>query len=337
MCPEGQTGTPPNCVTPPPPMCPEGQTGTPPNCVKEHMLEEEYAPRTAVYEALPGFLLRLTGPGAAGAGRKRVAKPVWLRLEGGTGSYEPEHSTVGAGYDFDRTQMETGVNIAMGEDAEGWISMRRMTASADVSSPTGDGSIEVEGYGPAFGAVWRGANGYYASGAFALTFLGMDLASDRRGLLNADVEGMGQTLDLEVGHRFAMDGGVVLSPRGRVGYSKVSVDGFRDTVDARVSFPDAERISGRLGVVAQATRAWKDGELSLWGSFDIERIFSGAETTAYVSGERLGSEISENSAHLGLGASWRLGRFSIGGRLSAVGAGSNDREYDGRLDIGMRF
>lgn len=32
-CPAGQTGTPPNCVTPPPPTCPAGQTGTPPNCV----------------------------------------------------------------------------------------------------------------------------------------------------------------------------------------------------------------------------------------------------------------------------------------------------------------
>ncbi len=31
-CPAGQTGTPPNCVTPPP-TCPAGQTGTPPNCV----------------------------------------------------------------------------------------------------------------------------------------------------------------------------------------------------------------------------------------------------------------------------------------------------------------
>jgi hypothetical protein len=31
-CPAGQTGTPPNCVTPPT-TCPAGQTGTPPNCV----------------------------------------------------------------------------------------------------------------------------------------------------------------------------------------------------------------------------------------------------------------------------------------------------------------
>lgn len=32
-CPAGQTGTPPNCTTPPPATCPVGQTGTPPNCV----------------------------------------------------------------------------------------------------------------------------------------------------------------------------------------------------------------------------------------------------------------------------------------------------------------
>ncbi|MBN3871627.1 hypothetical protein [Nostoc sp. JL33] len=32
-CPTGTTGTPPDCVTPPPPTCPTGTTGTPPNCV----------------------------------------------------------------------------------------------------------------------------------------------------------------------------------------------------------------------------------------------------------------------------------------------------------------
>jgi len=33
VCPEGQVGTPPDCVTPPEEVCPEGQVGTPPNCV----------------------------------------------------------------------------------------------------------------------------------------------------------------------------------------------------------------------------------------------------------------------------------------------------------------
>ncbi len=33
-CPPGTTGTPPNCVTPPPEVCPPGTTGTPPNCLQ---------------------------------------------------------------------------------------------------------------------------------------------------------------------------------------------------------------------------------------------------------------------------------------------------------------
>jgi hypothetical protein len=36
ICPEGQTGTPPNCI---PEECPEGQTGTPPNCIPEECPE----------------------------------------------------------------------------------------------------------------------------------------------------------------------------------------------------------------------------------------------------------------------------------------------------------
>ena len=52
--------------TPPtPPMCPEGQVGTPPNCTEPPppVFIEEYAPRAAVYEALPGFLFRLGAQG----------------------------------------------------------------------------------------------------------------------------------------------------------------------------------------------------------------------------------------------------------------------------------
>ena len=32
-CPQGQVGTPPNCMPPPPSGCPDGQVGTPPNCM----------------------------------------------------------------------------------------------------------------------------------------------------------------------------------------------------------------------------------------------------------------------------------------------------------------
>ena len=149
------------------------------------MFREEYAPRSAVYEALPGFLLRLAGPGPDNP----LASPLWLRLSSGAGSYDPERSTVHAAYDFGRSEAEAGLIASLGEDSEGWISVHHVRASADVSSPAGDGSVEVLGTGPAIGAAWRGTNGYYASGTFSLTFFNMDLSSDKRGLLKADAGG----------------------------------------------------------------------------------------------------------------------------------------------------
>ena len=55
---------------------------------------DRHAPRAAVYEALSGFLLRLDGrAGAAGERMRSAETPVWIRLEGGTGSYEAKRAT----------------------------------------------------------------------------------------------------------------------------------------------------------------------------------------------------------------------------------------------------
>ena len=63
---------------------------------------EVYAPRAALYEALPGFLLRLGGGGPAGERVTSPGSPVWARLSGSTGSHAPDRATVGAEYDFNR-------------------------------------------------------------------------------------------------------------------------------------------------------------------------------------------------------------------------------------------
>ena len=46
-----------------------------------------YAPRAAVYEALPGFLLRLDGRGTAAGRLRKPGSPAWVRVSGGKGSY----------------------------------------------------------------------------------------------------------------------------------------------------------------------------------------------------------------------------------------------------------
>ena len=75
---------------------------------------ETYAPRAAVYEALPGFLLRLE---AVGRSEERITSPdssVWARISGGLGSYEPRHASVGATYDLRRYRVEVGMDVSLG-------------------------------------------------------------------------------------------------------------------------------------------------------------------------------------------------------------------------------
>ena len=72
-----------------------------------------YAPRAAVYEALPGFLLRLDSRPTAGERLRRPGSPAWVRLSGGRGSFSSTRASVGAAYDFDRFTAEAGTDAAL--------------------------------------------------------------------------------------------------------------------------------------------------------------------------------------------------------------------------------
>ena len=120
--------------------------------------------------------------------------------------------------------------------------------------------------------------------------------------------------------------------------SRVTVDSFTDAVDARVSFPATDRVTGGLGFVADTTRPWGEGEFVLRGSMDVERLLSGAETRVQVSGERLSAEATEHGLLVGLNGVYRQGRFMIGAELAArQELGSTDSEYTGFLNLGISF
>ncbi|MDD9992392.1 MAG: autotransporter domain-containing protein [Rhodospirillales bacterium] len=338
MCPEGQIGTPPNCEIPPP-MCPEGQIGTPPNCETPLLpiIIEEYAPRAAVYEALPGFLLRLD---AQSFTNERIAwpgSPVWVRLTAGRGSYASERASVGAEFDFDRFAAEAGLVIPLGENARGSISVRNVKGSADIVSPVGGGTIEAEGYGVALDGSWNGDEDWYARGHFSLTSYDVDLAWSALGSLKKGVGARGRVLDIEAGRRMKLKGKTTLTPRAWMTHSAFDVDPFTDSVDARFSLIDASRLAGGLGLVAATERDPDNGILSLRGSMDLAQTLSGARTSVDVSGERLYSGSDRTRLLMGLGATYHRGRFSVGVELFAGGLGSGDTQQAGRATFGMKF
>ncbi len=298
---------------------------------------ETYAPRAAVYESLPGFLLRLNGGSRSGG---RIARPdsrAWTRISGGRGSFEPNRASVGAAYGFRRVSAEAGRDLPLGESVVGSFSLHHVNGTADVASPHGGGMIEAEGVGVAADLSWRGADGYFARGRLALTNYQVDVSSRARGNLARDVGANGHYLGIEAGRRIAFGGNTALALRGWATRRSLSGGTFTDTLGSRVSLAATTRHAGGIGVAAETARSLENGELMLRASADIEHALGGADTAAHVSGERLVSEATATRALLGLGGIWRKGRLSLDARLYAGTAGAHDTEYSGRVGFVWTF
>ncbi|MDE0032482.1 MAG: autotransporter outer membrane beta-barrel domain-containing protein [Deltaproteobacteria bacterium] len=298
-----------------------------------------YMPRAAVYEALPGFLLRLD---AAGLSEKRAASPgspFWARISGGRGSYEPERSSVGAEYDFSRLAAEAGLDVSLEEGATGSVSVRRIRGSADVESPAGGGRIEAEGYGATLGfsLEWHDAN--YTRGRWSLATYSAVLSSNALGRLGSDIGAHMNSLNFEAGRHIAVTEQMRLTPRVWMARTAVKTARFTDPVNSRVSAGDSTRFEGGLGVVAETAgaRDWRGGALSLRGSLDLAQTLGGGETGMDVSGRTLRSEPPETRLLLGLGGTYRKSVFSIGAEISAAGLVSGDSQYSGRVTLGWKF
>ena len=315
----------------PPPLPPPPPPPPPPPKV-----EEEYAPRTAVYEALPGFLLRLDGIGRSGERRYARGFPAWVRISGGRGSFSPSASSVGARYSFDRHETAAGLDIPLAGGLTAGLGLRRVSGAADVSAPTGGGGIGVEGRSLAAAFAWRGASGVHAAVSASMTGYDLDLSSSKRGTLARDVEASVRAWSMEAGRRFGPADGPGPTVRAWLDRSMASMKDVADIVDSRLSFADADRTAAGAGVAAETRLSLGGGRLSLGGSLGAERMLSGG-TVVLVSGERLTSRGPDTRLLLGLGAEYRMGGVVLAAGLSADGPGSGDRSVSSELRLTTRF
>ena len=302
---------------------------------------DRYAPRAAVYEALPGFLMRLGGRGPGGKRLRQPGTPAWVAFSGGVGSYGADRASVGASYEFDRFGAQAGLDFALnsGRELSGWASVRHVRGSADVEAGTGGGRIEADGIGASLGATWSDDAGYYADGRISATRYEASLHADGRGQLTQGAASTVRELGLEGGRRMALGESMHVTPRAWLAGSEVAMSGFVDAVGTRVSLADGARFAAGVGIAAEAVQAWQGGErmLSVRGELGLERALGDARTGVDVSGERLVSGPPRIRAMLGLKAVYRWSGYSVGGEVTALGPGSDDSEFAGSLRFGMRF
>ena len=299
---------------------------------------ETYAPRAAVYEALPGLLLRLHSRGPAGERLTAPGSPAWVRVAGGAGRYTPVQASVGAKYDFHRVEVEAGLDVELGPRLTGTLSVRHVQGSGDVSSPTGGGEINARGLGGAIGVAWAGPQGYYFRGRVSVIDYDVDLVSDTRGTLTEDASALGHSLGFETGRRFTLSERLTLTPRVWVTRSKISLD-VTDAVQSRLSTKDSDRLAAGTGLVAETERVWDDGTqaFAVRGALDLWRTLGDGTALNVSQGAPLKSVSDKTRVLISLGGVYRWGRFSVSSDVALGGLGSRDQEYAGLLNLGIQF
>ncbi len=333
------------CVTPPPPPDMPGEGGEgggerPPPAPALPMNCAWANGDCRLYEALPSALLAMNDLPSYGErmAAARSGNGGWARVENARGDWNAASSTQpNLAYDYDRNGVRAGIDMALGESGRFGMAVHGLGGSADVtqSGGLGGGKIEMTGLGVGANATVM-AGAVYIDAQAAATWFDVDIASATGTELKQDARATGYALALEAGRPMAVKGGVTLTPRAGLAWSRVALEDFTDSRAARrVALEDASSMTGRLGV-GMTTRV--PGGMTVAASLDAMRKLS-QETGVMFEGTRLKATGEATSVRLGLGAAHSWGEDRYGLQASAgwtAGAGDNN-ELAGGLSLSVRF
>ena len=226
------------------------------------MVEEEGDRRCRLYEALPSMLLAMNGlPSyAERASAARDGNGGWARVEASRGDWQAKTATMETpatplAYDHRRSAVRAGVDLHAGESGRVGVSVHALRGKAEMG---GVGEVEMDGMGGGLSATWL-AGDFYVDAQAAVTLYDVDVESYTHGKMpKKDVYGAGYGLGVDVGRRMSV-GGMMVTPRAGVEWSKVDLDDFVDMeradspeARARVSVEEADSVKGRVGVMVEA-------------------------------------------------------------------------------------
>ena len=300
--------------------------------------------RCQLYEALPSMLLAMNAQPswAERTSAARDGNGGWARVEAAGGDWQAKKATTATplAYGHRRSAVRAGVDFHAGESARVGVSVHALGGKAEMSEV---GEVELDGMGGGLSAIWR-AGDLYVDAQAAVTLYDVDVESYTHGKMpKKDVYGAGYGLGVDVGRRMAV-GGMTVTPRAGVEWSKVELDEFVDMeradspeARARVSVEEADSVKGRLGVMVEAEVGSGETSGRLFGSLDVEREFS-EETEVKVGRELLKTEVRPTAVRLGLGGAFAVDedvvvRVTWGYRTS----GSGTSGYGGGLELQVRF
>ncbi|MBP2561221.1 fibronectin-binding autotransporter adhesin [Neorhizobium galegae] len=314
-----------------------------------------YAPSVPLYETYAGVLqtlnefgtLRQRSSGRAidnGQAENDPTKAIWTRIDSTHAHLNPRTSTTGTEYDLDTWTMQAGIDGMLHEGRSGalvgGLSFHFDTASADISSRFGKGSIDTTGYGFDGTLTWYGNSGFYVDTQAAVTWYDSNLNSGTLQSTLADGnDGFGYGLSVEAGQKIALTRQWSLTPQAQLAYSSVRFDDFTDAYGTAVSLDDADSLTGRLGVSADYDSDWKDaaGRISRSKFYGIANLYydflDGSNVD--VSGIKVVSDNQPLWGGLSLGGSlsWSDDRYAVHGEAFAR---TSLKDFGGSNSIGAK-
>ncbi len=303
--------------------------------------------RCELYEALPSVLLTMNGmlSYAERSSAARDANGGWARVEGARGKWEAKKASSTTGrlsYDHRRGGVRAGVDLGAGEHGRVGVSAHLLNGKAERA---GVGDVEVDGMGAGASATWRWGEWYVDAQAGATWY---EVGVDHResGVLVKEADGLGYAMEVEAGRGMAMGGGLVVTPRVGLAWSKVGMDDFTFTskvgTQETVSVEDAHSARGRLGVLVEAEVGMGERSGRLFGSLDVEQEFSD-ETRVDVGAtslteNALKTEVRPTTLRLGVGGMLGLGEdMVLRGTAGYETSGSGTSEYGVGVQLNARF
>ena len=305
--------------------------------------------RCRLYEALPSALLAMNGVPTyeERASAARDARGGWARVEAARGRWKADRSTQpDVAYDHRRYGVRAGMDVRWGAAGVVGLSVHGLRGTAEMAQA---GEVELSGSGLGVHATRALRGGFHVDAQAAATWYDADLKSTDpgyleerpHGTLKKGVNGRGYALGVEVGKRLAvLDGGVGVTPRAGLRWSKVGLEDFTDETGREVSVKDARSVQGRAGVGIEKVKDGSGADGSrLFGAVDVEREFE-EETEARVAGSPpLAASAGKTRLRAAAGAVhvWGEGRYALHGSVGYTAGGGSNRDFGGGLRFAMRF
>lgn len=233
---------------------------------------------------------------------RRVA--LWSRASGGATNRSDKGSSGGTSYDLTQGGIDAGFDAVVADLATGTLygglNVGFGQSTTKTVSELSKGTIKTTSFTIGGGVTFAGNDGFYADMQAKHIWFNSDISNTMFTNLAKGVDATAIVAGMEVGKRFATHERFDLIPQAQLTYAHLSTDGFTDGSGSDVSFKDADSLTLRVGLAAEADIGTNGdmGKVRVLGNLTHE--FMG-DSKGTASGTDFGRDRANWTGELGVG------------------------------------